>query len=184
MIGINGKDGTKMQSCQTALGIGLLLLLIAGCSEEQSGLELGQTSNAALQTAETSKAMRQEFDPCALIALTKVEEIVGKKITAPVASIDRLGGVTYLNCSSSDIHITIEAWGDPPQAAASFDFGAEFPAIGGLGERAKNTQPTGEVDVLSGSYVVSVDLFMGLDRAAELEAAQEIARIVLENIPK
>ncbi|MBT2971830.1 MAG: DUF3558 domain-containing protein [Candidatus Thiodiazotropha sp. (ex Ctena orbiculata)] len=169
---------------QICLVTGLLLPLIAGCSDEQSGQKTAEKPVSVKQAVEIQQPMRQEFDPCALITQAKMEEIIGVKVTAPTATIDRVEGVTFLNCTSNDIHINIESWEAESQAIESYDFGTKFPSIEGLGDKARNTQPLGEVDVLYGRYIVSVDLFTGLDRKAELEAATTIARTVLENIPK
>lgn len=167
---------------QISIVIGLLLSLIAGCSDEQTS-PVAQNQTSVTPPVNTQQPVQQAFDPCALISHTNMEEIVGTSVTTPSASVDRLGNVMYLNCSSDDIHINIESWGDASKAAASYDFSSKHPSIEGLGDKARNTQPLGEVDVLYGSYIISVDLFLGLNRKDELDAAQEIARVVLENLP-
>ncbi|MET0072433.1 MAG: hypothetical protein ABW096_20565 [Candidatus Thiodiazotropha sp.] len=169
---------------RTGFVTGLLLPLIAGCSDEQSGQKAVEKPAGVAQTHEMQPSRQHEFDPCALISHAKLEEIIGAKVTAPAPTIDRVEGVSFLNCTSSEIHINIESWGSASQAIESYDFGTKMPSIGGLGDKARNTQPLGEVDVLYGRYVVSVDLFTGLDREVELEAATRIARALLENIPK
>ncbi|MEW8692039.1 MAG: hypothetical protein AB2535_13185 [Candidatus Thiodiazotropha endolucinida] len=161
---------------------GLLLPLIAGCSDEQTS-PVVQNQISVTPPVNAQQPVQQAFDPCALISHTNMEEIVGTSVTAPSTSVDRLGNVMYLNCSSDDIHINIESWGDASKAAASYDFSDKHPSIEGLGDKARNTQPLGEVDVLYGSYIISVDLFLGLSRKDELDAAQEIARVVLDNLP-
>ncbi|MBW9267321.1 MAG: hypothetical protein K1565_17480 [Candidatus Thiodiazotropha sp. (ex. Lucinisca nassula)] len=162
---------------------GLLLFLIAGCSDEQANQSVVHKQINVTQPANPQQPIQQAFDPCALISHANTEEIVGASVTAPSASVDRLGNVMYLNCSSDDIHINIESWGDASKAAASYEFSGNHPSIEGLGDKARNTQPLGEVDVLYGSYIISVDLFLGLSRKDELDAAQEIARVVLDNLP-
>jgi hypothetical protein len=77
------------------------------------------------------------------------------------------------------------ASGDPDEAEASFDFGAgQYPAIDGIGDRAYNSQPIGDVDVLAGPYEVSVSLYFASDDdAAELAMAGALAALVIDRLP-
>ncbi|MEW8030178.1 MAG: hypothetical protein AB2792_05770 [Candidatus Thiodiazotropha sp.] len=163
---------------------GLMLALNAGCSNEQSTQPVTQNTLSDTEATSVRRPVAHEFEPCALISHADLEEIAGVSLSEPKATIDRLDTVTYLSCSSDDIHINIESWGDSSKAAASYDFSGKHPSIEGLGDKARNTQPLGEVDVLYGQFIVSVDLFTGQGRETELEVAQKIARVVLENLPE
>ena len=77
----------------------------------------------------------------------------------------------------------MDAWDNAEYAARDFDFGAGYRAIDGIGDRGKNVQSLGEIDVLSGRYILSVSLYSELVSEAELEAAIEIARIALGRLP-
>ena len=130
-----------------------------------------------------SKAGPPIEDPCELISHAEIEEIVGLSIRAPEPSSEEMGAITYQSCSSEDVHIDLEVYGSESDAAEMYDFGTDGPTIGGLGDKARNTQPLGEVQALSGKYVVTVSLFSSLAKDAELAAATEIAKIVLDRLP-
>ncbi len=166
----------------------LLLIAIAGCGAPE-GTDTGNAGNtpapeSAPPAATEPAAEPPSLDPCSLVSQAEVEQILGISVASPAPSVEPVEGVTYFSCSSDDVHVSVQAWNTPTAASSMFEFGTEYPAVEGLGERARNTQPLGEIEVLVGRYVVSVDLFTSLDREAELQAATEIARLVLTRLPE
>jgi hypothetical protein len=124
-----------------------------------------------------------DIDPCALVTQPEIEQILGFSISGRQSSIEMTEGVTFYSCSSDDIHLDIEVWDDAANASMMFEFGLEYPEIGGVGDQARNTQPLGEIDVLLGRYVVSVDIYSNLDSSEEIRVATEIARIAVGRLP-
>ena len=140
-------------------------------------------SLALLSLPGSMVAQSPDIDPSALVTDAEIEQIIGYAITPREPSIDTTNGVTFLSCSSDDVHVNVEVWDLAADATEMFELGTEHPEIPGIGDRARNTQPLGEISILSGRYVLSVDLYGKLDGADELRAATEIARIVVGRLP-
>lgn len=125
-----------------------------------------------------------DLDPCGLVSRAEIEAVVG----IPVAEMTQetpvtADGVKFYGCRSNDVHIGIEAWSNEEGARDSFRLGGDYPAIEDFGLPARTTQPLGEIDVLAGHFVVTVDMFTNQDQATQLEAAKQLARLVIERLP-
>jgi hypothetical protein len=158
-----------------------ILICLYGCGADEA-----TTSETASPGpgAGAGTARPAELDPCALVSQAEIEEIVGRPVATPEPSTTPAGSsLTYYSCSSHDVHINVESWSNAGDAKSSFEMGTPYPPLDGLGHPARNTQPIGDVDVLVDRFVLSVDLFLGMDKAAELEAATEIARIAIGRMP-
>jgi hypothetical protein len=158
-----------------------ILICLSGCGADEA-----TTSETASPGpgAGAGTARAAELDPCALVSQAEIEEIVGRPVAAPEPSTTPAGSsLIYYGCSSHDVHINVESWSRADDARSSFEMGTPYPPLDGLGHPARNTQPIGDVDVLVDEFVLSVDLFLGMDKDAELAAATEIARIAIGRMP-
>ncbi len=172
----------------TWISIGCLLALLFVVSACGNNEEVGSPADAVSapdrkDTAESAELVPVALKPCSLISQERIEGIVGTPVALPTPSSEPMGNVVFHSCSSDDVHINVQVFDAASSAASMFDFGTEYPPIEGIGDKARNTQPLGEIDVLVGRYVVEVSLFTSLSKENELQAATEIARIVIEALP-
>ncbi len=169
-----------MRRTVTALS---LLLIGFGLSACGSGDDAETPTASAAQPPAAAREVPQ-LEPCALVSQAEIEAIVGLPVAAMTPETSApASGLQYYGCRSDDVHINIEAWSTMENARASFEFGGDYPAIDDFGLPARTTQPLGELDVLAGQFVVTVDLFTNQDQAAQLEAAKQLARLIIERLP-
>ena len=135
-----------------------------------------------------------ELDVCSLISKAEVDGILGQTTGDPVfnsmGDAGAAAGLTGGDCRfeatgvTPVVSISVLAWRDQDDAESSFSAFTAAEEIEGLGDRAVNTQPVGDVSVLRGRYEISVDLyFVDEDDSVELGMAREIAEIVLSRLP-
>lgn len=170
-----------MRCLTMSSGVLLVVVGLSACGGEDaappgSAPEPGSTSPAGSGAVPT-------LDPCALVSQAEIEAIVGMPVAALTEASTPAGQLTYYGCRSDDVHIDIEAWSSAAEARQSYEFGQAYPAVEGLGLPARTTQPLGDLDVLAGRFVVSVNLFTNQDQGAQLEAAKQIARRVIDRLP-
>lgn len=128
-----------------------------------------------------------EISPCALVSAEEIAEITGVAVELGEPYVEDYGVYTTFSCDSDDIHIGVDAYPDVATATEAFEFlwepADDGTVIEGLGDRAYNTAPLGDIAVLSGRYHVGVDLFVEVGDSgrgdAERDAATDIARSVL-----
>ena len=129
-----------------------------------------------------------EIDVCALLTKEEVEAVIGMPAGSaqPEESAAPYFGCRYEEDGISQmVSIGLFAWGDAEEAEASFEFGADqYPAVEGIGDRAYDSQPIDDVNVLVGRYELSVGLyFVSDDDEAELAMASELAALALGRLP-
>jgi hypothetical protein len=129
-----------------------------------------------------------EIDVCALLTKEEVEAVIGLPAGSaqPEESAAPFFGCRYEEDGLSQmVSIGVFAWGDAREAEASFEFGADqYPAVEGIGDRAYDSQPIDDVNVLVGRYELSVGLyFVSDDDEAELAMASELAALALDRLP-
>jgi hypothetical protein len=162
----------------------------AGTAVDATGVDDGNGSAATDPATNGAGAgpAGEEVDVCALVSQDEVAAAIGMPAGSAQAE---ESPAPFFGCRYEDdglthvVSIGVIAWADSDDAEASFDFGADqYPAVEGIGERAYNSQPIGDVDVLTGRYEVSVSLhFVSDDDAAELAMARELAALVVDRLP-
>lgn len=168
-----------------SLTVVLLAMSVVACGEDTSAPGDGaEPGTDELQAEALARSTPVDLDPCALVSQAEIERILGFTVDTPERSVTPAGSsLTYFSCSSDDVHVDVQVWDSADNAASSFATGTSYPSIDGIGDRAQNTQPLGDLDVLHGRYVVTVDIFSSLTQDEELEAAKKIAEIVLSRLP-
>lgn len=178
---VPGRTDMPCSSQRSFPGLCALLACLAGCGGDNPAP--GEAPSSAGPAASSTPAGIPELDPCALVSQAEIEKIIGSAVDQPEPSANSVAGVTFYSCRSDDVHVNVEAWSNAEDAKTSFEMGTEYPAIDDMGHPARNTQPLGDLDVLVGQYVLTIDLFTSTDRAAELAAAKEIARLAIPRLP-
>lgn len=171
-----------MRCSTTSFAVLLVAFGLAACGGDDAAP--ASSTSAAQSAAPAATGEVPDIDPCALVSQAEIERIIGMPVAALAPeSPTPAGSLTYFSCRSDDLHIDIEAWSNAQEARRSFEFGHQYPAVEGLGFPATNTQPLGDLYALAGQFVVSVDLFTNQDQAAQLEAAKQLARLVVDRLP-
>ena len=134
-----------------------------------------------------------DLDVCTLLTHDEVEAAIGQTAGPPAfiamdesfASAGLGGGDCRFEADNITpvVSVSILAWADEEAAASSFDFGTDYPAVEGPGDRAKRVQPIGDISVLVGRYELSVDLyFVSEDDDEEFEMARSLAELVVSRL--
>ena len=162
----------------------LPLLLVSGCGSDDDSKPVvaeAQPESAPAPAPSDGSAI-PVVDACTIVTDDEIQEVLGAPTSERTSSTEEMPGMSLFSCSSDDVHVTVEALATPALALSSYNFGTTYPEIEGVGERARNTQPLGDIDVLVGSTIVSVDLFLGRSREEELEAGTQIAKIAVDRL--
>jgi hypothetical protein len=149
----------------------------------------GATGSTAGQSGEA-----EELDVCTLVTQAEVEAILGQSVGAPnFTSMGAAGAAAGLgggDCTfqatgiTAVISIGVLAWSDEDDAESSFGLFGSDEEIEGIGDKAVNTQPVGDISVLQGRYELSVDLyFVNDDDDADFEMARQIAELAVPRLP-
>lgn len=172
-------------SIRPFIGLCGLLVCLSACGggDDAANTHAAPAEGTAGTSTPGATAQVPEFEPCGLVTRGELEGIIGKPVKEPESSATPVANVTYYSCASDDIHINVEAWTSAEDAQSSFEIGTKYPEVEGMGHPAHNTQPVGDLDVLVGQYVLTIDLFTNMDKAAQLEAAKQIAAIAIERLP-
>ena len=185
------------------------LLLMAACGgdddEEATGTPSGTRTAAATQTAagtqapaetaspaaeETATAAPQasggEIDPCALVTKEEAEAIIGESLDEPVVTItELLVGCLYSTPDFETVNVDVLIYDDEDQAESGFELALDindYPEVEGIGERAYDSRPIGDITVLKGKYELSVDVSVD-DGEADFETAKDVAAKAVDRLP-
>jgi len=186
---------------------GLLLLAACGGGEnkEATGTPSGTRAPAATQTTtgtqspaettspaaeETATAAPQasggEIDPCALVTKAEAEAIVGESLGDPVVTItELLVSCLYSTPDFDSVNVDVLIYDDEDQAEGGFELALDindYPEIEGIGDRAYDSRPIGDITVLKGKYELSVDVSVE-GGEADFETAKDVAAKAADRLP-
>ena len=196
LVGACGGDDED--SASGALATSTSAPAISGAGAEPSGATgptgATGTTGATGPSAATGAAAEEEIDVCALVSQAEVEGILGQSVGAPnYTSMGTAGAASGLgggDCTfqatgiTPVVSINVLAWSDEDDAESSFDLFGIDEEVEGIGDKAVNTQPVGDISVLQGRYELSVDLyFVNDDEDADFEMARQIAELAVSRLP-
>ena len=186
---------------------GLLLLAACGGDDEEAtgtpggtqapavtptaaGTTVGATETAvaeATQTATTApQASGGDIDPCALVTKDEAEAIIGESLGDPLVTItELLVSCLYSTPDFDSVNVDVLIYDDEDQAEGGFELALDindYPEIEGIGERAYDSRPIGDITVLNGKYELSVDVSVG-DGEADFETAKDVAAKAVGRLP-
>jgi hypothetical protein len=159
-----------------------LLLCLGACGDSETASDANPAASAAAPRA----ASTTELDVCALIRSDEIAQVIGQPAggAKPEQPYPPLFSCRYEDDAITPaVQVSVAAWDSEDTAAESFDIASQYPRVSGIGDRAYNSQPFGDLTVLHGRYEVSVDVaFLGTDSDVDLDAAVQIARIVIDRL--
>jgi hypothetical protein len=179
---------------------GLFLLAACGGGDEEestaspSGTKtpaatqapVGTSAAGATQTATSAaQASGGEIDPCSLVTKAEAEAIVGESVGEPVVmDTELLVSCLYSTPDLEGVSVDVLAYNDEEQAKSGFELALDindYPEVEGIGDRAYDSRPIGDITVLKGKYELSIDVSAsGQD---EFEVAKELAAKAVDRLP-
>jgi len=185
---------------------GLILLAACGGDDGESTATPGGTRTPAATAAATGtrtaaatsspratqagtatpQASTGEIDPCALVTKAEAEAIVGESLDEPVVTItELLVGCLYSTPDFDSVNVDVLIYDDEDQAESGFQLAIDindYPEVEGIGDRAYDSRPIGEITVLEGKYELSVGVSVeGGD--ADFETAKDVAAKAVDRLP-
>ena len=194
------------------------LLLLAACGgdddEETTATPSGTQAAVATQTpsgtpaaeaTETAESTPEpsagEIDPCALVTKEEAEAIVGESLGDPLVTItELLASCLYSTSDLKSVGVDVLTYGSADDAESGFQLALDindYPEVEGIGDRAYDSRPIGDITVLKGKYEVSVDVNVEGDEGQgadvegddvewtgiDFEAARELAAKAVDRLP-
>jgi hypothetical protein len=143
-------------------------------------------SPAAEETATTApQASGGEIDPCALVTKEEAEAIVGESLDEPLVTVtELLVSCLYSTPDFDSVNVDVLIYDDEDQAEGGFELALDindYPEVEGIGERAYDSRPIGDITVLTGKYELSVDVSVG-DGEADFETAKDVAAKAVDRL--
>ena len=205
-----------------ALSVALLLAACGGDNEETTATPGGTLVATATQTTsdtpaagvtqtpageatQTATATAQgsagEIDPCALVTKAEAEAIVGEPLDGPaVTRTEMASSCLYSTPDLKGVNVGVLTYQNEDDAESAFWLAIDinnFPEVGGIGDRAYDSRPIGDITVLKGKYEVSVDVNVEGDEGQgadvegddvewtgiDFEAARELAAKAVDRLP-
>jgi hypothetical protein len=184
---------------------GLILLAACGGDDESTATPGGTRTPAATAAATgtrtaaatsspratqaataTAQASTGEIDPCALVTKAEAEAIVGESLDEPVVTITQmLAGCLYSTSDLESVNVDVLTYDSEDDAESGFQLAIDisnYPEVEGIGDRAYDSRPIGDIRVLKGKYELSVDVNVeGGD--ADFETAKEVAAKAVDRLP-
>lgn len=140
-----------------------------------------RATQAATATAQASSG---EIDPCALVTKEEAEAVVGESLGEPVVTItELLAGCLYSTPDFDSVNVDVLTYEDEDQAESGFQLAIDindYPEIEGIGDRAYDSRPIGDITVLKGKYELSIDVSAGED---DFEVAKDLAAKAADRLP-
>jgi hypothetical protein len=124
------------------------------------------------------------IDACALITQDEADAVLGTATGEPVRDdTPPINACAYGTESFDVVSVTIVTYADKAEAEDAYQMAIDindYPEIEGLGDRAYNAQPIGDVTVLVGRYELGVDV-SGPEN--DLEVARKLAAAAIGRLP-
>ena len=147
---------------------------------ESPAAEATQTATAAPQ------ASGGEIDPCALVTKEEAEAIIGESLGDPLETItELLASCLYSTPDFDSVNVDVLIYDDEDQAEGGFELALDindYPEVEGIGDRAYDSRPIGDITVLKGKYELSVDVSVE-GGEADFETAKDVAAKAVDRLP-
>ena len=183
---------------------GLILLAACGGDDESTATPGGTRPAAATAAAPgtrtaaataspratqaataTAQASTGEIDPCALVTKAEAEAIVGESLGEPAVTITKmLAGCLYSTPDFDSVNVDVLTYDSEDDAKSLFQLAIDindYPEIEGIGDRAYDSRPIGDITVLKGKYELSVGVSTGGED--DFEVAKGLAAKAVDRLP-
>ena len=141
-----------------------------------------RATQAATATAQASTG---EIDPCALVTKAEAEAIVGESLGEPAVTITKmLAGCLYSTPDFDSVNVDVLTYDSEDDAKSLFQLAIDindYPEIEGIGDRAYDSRPIGDITVLKGKYELSVGVSTGGED--DFEVAKGLAAKAVDRLP-
>ena len=170
---------------------GLVLLAACGGDDEEGGPSTEETRTPAAtasagETQATAEPAAGELDPCALVTKAEAEAIVGESLGDPVVTItELLVSCLYSTPDFDSVNVDVLIYDNKDDAESGFQLALDindYPEIEGIGDRAYDSRPIGDITVLKGKYELSVDVSVE-GGEADFETAKDVAAKAADRLP-
>jgi len=149
-----------------------------------------ETESPAAEATETAESTPEpsagELDPCALVTKEEAEAIVGESLDDPLVTItELLASCLYSTPDFESVNVDVLIYDSEDNAEGGFELALDindYPEIEGIGDRAYDSRPIGDITVLKGKYELSVDVSVG-DGEVDFETAKDVAAKAVDRLP-
>jgi hypothetical protein len=165
------------------------LLGLAACGGDDPGDDgAGSVADVAVEEQTNAEAGNAEpsapIDACALITRDEATAVLGTATREPIrGDTPPVSSCAYRTEDFDVVSVSVITYADSAEAENVHQLAIDinsYPEIAGLGDRAYNAQPIGDVTVLVGRYQLGVDV-SGPEN--ELEIARELAETAIGRLP-
>ena len=143
------------------------------------------TAGATRAATATAQASSGEIDPCTLVTKAEAEAVVGQSLGEPAVTItEMLAGCLYTTSDLESVNVDVLTYDSADDAKSGFQLAIDinhYPEIEGIGDRAYDSRPIGDITVLKGKYELSIDVSTG--EQDEFEVAKDLASKAVERLP-
>jgi hypothetical protein len=185
---------------------GLILLAACGGDDESTATPGGTRTPAATAAATstrgpaataaaspratqagtaTPQASTGEIDPCTLVTKAEAEAVVGESLGEPAVTItEMLAGCLYSTPDFDSVNVDVLTYDSEDDAKSLFQMAIDindYPEIEGIGDRAYDSRPIGDITVLKGKYELSVGVSTGGED--DFEVAKGLAAKAVDRLP-
>jgi hypothetical protein len=156
--------------------------------EETASAEAEETASPEAEETATPapQASDGELDPCALITKEEAEAVVGESLDEPLVTItELLASCLYSTIDFESVNVDVLTYDNEDNAEGGFELALDindYPEIDGIGDRAYDSRPIGDITVLKGKYELSVDVSVNNDDS-DFETAKELAAQAVDRLP-
>jgi len=149
-----------------------------------------ETQTPAAEATQTPEATPEpsagELDPCALVTKEEAEAIVGESLGDPLVTItELLATCLYSTLDFDSVYVGVLIYDSEDNAEGGFEVALDindYPEVEGIGDRAYDSRPLGDITVLKGKYELSVDVSVE-DTDADFETAKDVAAKAVDRLP-
>jgi hypothetical protein len=154
----------------------------AAATASPRATQAGTATQAATATAQASTG---EIDPCALVTKAEAEAIVGESLGEPAVTItEMLAGCLYSTPDFDSVNVDVLTYDSEDDAKSLFQMAIDindYPEVEGIGDRAYDSRPIGDITVLKGKYELSVGVSTGGED--DFEVAKGLAAKAVDRLP-
>jgi hypothetical protein len=146
----------------------------------------GSETSAATDDGASDAGGGEAIDACELVTQDEAEGALGASVgEGERQDIPPFYGCSYETDSVDQLTVSVVVFPSSDDAEAAYELVIDmndYPTIDGLGDRAYDTQPIGDVTVQKGKYELSVDILTE-DNEADFAAAKDLAKTALGRLP-
>jgi hypothetical protein len=170
--------------------VATIVLTACSASGASQATDVPNIAPSTEANTENSSGVMEEItlDACLLVTQAEAEGVLGESTgpgertdTPPFYVCDYQTASTF-----NKVSIVVIQYSSSAEALGVFQYSITnngYPEISGVGDRAYNSQPIGDITVLLGDKELSIDIFSNADDAAQLQSAIELAKLAITRMP-